>query len=237
MRWSLLSLCIVAAAHGFTMKMKHVNTNKNGNGIIHHFSRRAAIQSTLAITPFILALHHPNPSLAAYMDPSNVKITKRVFLDVQIGNAPPRRLVIGLFGDVTPRLVENFETLCRQNDYAGTTFYRVLSNYSIQGGAIGDESGKSGKSAFQESLLEPDNFHIRHNQAGLVSMVRGVGGSVDSRFFITSLDDAAWADDRYAAFGIVEEGMNLVHDIEKVDVKPPQNAPKVPVHIVASGVL
>ena len=27
----------------------------------------------------------------------------------------------------------------------------------------------------QESLLEPDNFHIRHNKAGLVSMVRGRG--------------------------------------------------------------
>jgi cyclophilin family peptidyl-prolyl cis-trans isomerase len=150
-----------------------------------------------------------------------------------------QRIVIGLFGEATPRLVENFTTLCRQNAYAGTTFYRVLSDYSIQGGAIGDASGKSGKSA-SGNALEPDNFDILHNKAGLVSMVRtntGVG-LVDSRFFITCANDAGWADDRYAAFGIVDEGsMNVVHDIEKVKVKPPQNSPTVPVQIVASGVL
>jgi len=43
---------------------------------------------------------------------------------------------------------------------------------------------------------------------------------------------------RYAAFGIVLEGMDFVHDkIENVKVKPPQNGPIVPVNIVGSGVL
>ena len=31
--------------------------------------------------------------------------------------------------------------------------------------------------------------------------------------------------------------MNVVHDIERVEVKPPQNSPTVPIQIVASGVL
>jgi cyclophilin family peptidyl-prolyl cis-trans isomerase len=229
MLWLIVVLFIAAQVHAFSMKMSNDFTK---------ISRRAAvIQSTLA--SFLVALGHANPCMAAYIDADTVKITQRVFLDVQIGDqAPPQRIVIGLFGEATPRLVENFTTLCRQNAYAGTTFYRVLSDYSIQGGAIGDVSGKSGKSASGNAVLEPDNFDILHNKAGLVSMVRNMGGLVDSRFFITCVNDAGWADDRYAAFGIVEEGsMNVVHDIEKVKVKPPQNSPTVPVQIVASGVL
>jgi cyclophilin family peptidyl-prolyl cis-trans isomerase len=232
MLWLIVVIfCIVTKVHAFSMKMSNDLTK---------ISRRAAIQSTLASSFLVALAGHANPCMAAYIDADNVKITQRVFLDVQIGDksTPPQRIVIGLFGEVTPRLVENFTTLCRQNAYAGATFYRVLSDYSIQGGAIGDVSGKSGKSASGNAVLEPDNFDILHNKAGLVSMVRNMGGLVDSRFFITCVNDAGWADDRYAAFGIVEEGsMNVVHDIEKVKVKPPQNSPTVPVQIVASGVL
>jgi len=68
-------------------------------------------------------------------------------------------------------------------------------------------------------------------------MVRGVGGAVDSRFFVNTKDDGGWADDRYAAFGIVEDGMDLVSRIESVQVKPPKNNPILEVKIVASGVL
>jgi cyclophilin family peptidyl-prolyl cis-trans isomerase len=37
--------------------------------------------------------------------------------------------------------------------------------------------------------------------AGLVSMARGLDGTVDSRFFVTLPSDARWADGRYVAFG------------------------------------
>jgi cyclophilin family peptidyl-prolyl cis-trans isomerase len=183
-------------------------------------------------------------------------ITKRVYLDVQIGNnndnngnglAPPKaRIVIGLFGDVMPRTVDNFASLCDQNAYAGTNFYRILSDYCVQGGAIGDASGNTGKSSYENGKsFEPDNYNIRHTKAGLVSMVRGRDGSVDSRFFIQGTNDGGGVfDDRYAAFGIVLQdvgdaagGMDFVRRIEKVEVQPPKNIPKVDVRILASGVL
>ena len=145
----------------------------DADGIIHPISRRAAIQSTLA-SSFLVALA-PNPCMAAYIDPIMSKSPNESFWMFKLETKhPPQRIVIGLFGEATPRLVENFTTLCRQNAYAGTTFYRVLSDYSIQGGAIGDVSGKSGKSASGNAVLEPDNFDILHNKAGLVSMVRRI---------------------------------------------------------------
>ena len=114
---------------------------------------------------------------------------------------------------------------------------------SIQGGAVGNTNCKSGTSSFENGKpFAPDNYNIRHTKQGLVSAVRGINGDIDSRFFIQTESDAGWADDRYAAFGVVLEeegggsgGMDLVRRISKVDVKPPQNSPKEPITIVGCG--
>jgi cyclophilin family peptidyl-prolyl cis-trans isomerase len=208
--------------------------------------RRDVLEGTF-LAPVVAAatalLNYPGQSLASYIDPSTdpPAITKRVFLDVSFGddknNEQGGRLVIGLYGDSLPKTVENFVTLCASNAYAGTTFYRVISDVTIQGGAIGDPTGKTGKSSLEGGQsFEPDNFNIKHSKAGIVSMVKGPNG-VDSRFFINCSDNGGWADDRYAAFGIVEEGMELIKKIEKVPVSPPKNSPKTDVKILASGVL
>jgi cyclophilin family peptidyl-prolyl cis-trans isomerase len=171
-----------------------------------------------------------------------------VYLEVQFAKyKTPKRLVIGLFGDAMPRTAENFRALCTNAEgpsYAGSTFYRVLSDMSIQGGAIGSATGKAGTSALDGGKpFAPDNFSILHTKVGLVSAVRGVNGEVDSRFFVQTEADAGWADGRYAAFGVVLEGegdsggMDLVRRISKVDVKPPQNSPKEAVTIVGCGIL
>ena len=187
---------------------------------------------------------NPLSSYASYIDPTtdSPKITKRVFLDVvynnEKGEEQKGRLVIGLYGDIMPKTVDNFVTLCSFNAYGGTTFYRVVSDFSIQGGAVGDPTGKTGKSSLENGQsFEPDNYNIKHTKAGLLSMVRSPSGNVDSRFFINTKDNGGWGDDRYAAFGIVEEGMDLVKKIEMVPVSPPKNSPKNDVRIVASGVL
>jgi peptidyl-prolyl cis-trans isomerase B (cyclophilin B) len=197
------------------------------------------------VTPsFLLPIQ---PALAAYIDPGidPLTITKRVYLVVSFDNAKREpttgRIVIGLFGNVMPKTVDNFVALCASNAYAGTTFYRVLSDFSIQGGDIGDATGKPDRLGLengQQQGFEPDNYNIKHTKTGLVSMVKGLDGLVNSRFFINCNDNGGWADDRYAAFGIVqEESLDLVKQIEMVPVQPPKNAPKSPVKIVASGEL
>mmetsp|Transcript_16464 Transcript_16464/g.24294 ORF Transcript_16464/g.24294 Transcript_16464/m.24294 type:complete len:232 (-) Transcript_16464:44-739(-) len=202
-------------------------------------ARRKFIQtsSNVAATTFASTI---SPANAAYIDPTTdmPKITDRVYIDVKLANGEEGRIVMGLFGELLPRVTENFVTLCKANKYAGTTFYRVISDLTIQGGAIGDETGKTGISS-NGNTFEPDNYNVKHNLAGIVSMVRANNGGTDSRFFINTVADGGWADDRYAAFGIVEDegSMDTVHKIEKVKVKPPQNNPKEPVKIIASGVL
>lgn len=204
--------------------------------------RRRDFLETSVVATVTAALFHPAPSHASYIDPAidSPKITRRVYLDVAYGpnGGDTGRLVIGLYGDIMPKTTDNFEKLCASSAYAGTSFYRVISDFSIQGGAVGDPTGKTGRSSFEGGgPFEPDNFNVKHTKVGLLSMVRGLDGAVDSRFFVNTKDGAGWADDRYAAFGIVEEGLDVVKSIEKVPVSPPKNSPKSEVKIVASGLL
>ena len=86
----------------------------------------------------------------------------------------------------------------------------------------------------------PDNYAISHTVEGLISMANsGPGGSgrlADSRFII-SLGDAKYLDGRYAAFGRVVEGMDVVRLIEAVPVTGTRNAPTSKVLITGAGEL
>jgi peptidyl-prolyl cis-trans isomerase B (cyclophilin B) len=40
------------------------------------------------------------------------KVTSKCFFDVEVGGEPAGRIVIGLFGEVVPKTVDNFRALC-----------------------------------------------------------------------------------------------------------------------------
>ena len=45
--------------------------------------------------------------------PPSAPITSRVYFDITMQNKPLGRIVIGLYGSVTPKTCHNFETLCK----------------------------------------------------------------------------------------------------------------------------
>jgi cyclophilin family peptidyl-prolyl cis-trans isomerase len=110
-------------------------------------------------------------------------------------------------------------------------------DYSIQAGDIGSKKrGASGTSISGEAFpTEKEGLRVRHSLPGMVSMA-GVG-KVDSRFFFNLGGDAAWADDRYVAFGRVTKGMEVLNELEKVEVKTPSNNPSKGIVISDAGVL
>jgi len=63
-------------------------------------------------------------------------VTRKVFFDVEIDGEEAGRIVIGLFGETTPKTVENFVALAEGRDaigYKQSYFHRIIKDFMIQG--------------------------------------------------------------------------------------------------------
>ncbi|XP_043714147.1 peptidyl-prolyl cis-trans isomerase CYP21-1 [Telopea speciosissima] len=150
------------------------------------------------------------------------EITHRVFLDVDIDGQRIGRVVIGLYGQVVPKTVENFRALCtgekgkdangKKLHYKGRPFHRIVSGFMIQGGDIVSGDGKGSVSIYGGTFSD-ENFKIKHSHAGVVSMVNSGPDSNGSQFFITTVK-TGWLDGEHVVFGKVIEGMDTVYAIE-----------------------
>lgn len=150
------------------------------------------------------------------------EITHRVFLDVDMDGQRLGRIVIGLFGKVVPKTVENFRALCtgekgkgisgKPLKYKKTPFHRIIPGFMIQGGDIVHGDGKGGESVYGGAFPD-ESFKIKHSHAGVVSMVNSGPDSNGSQFFITTVK-ASWLDGEHVVFGKVIQGMDTVYAIE-----------------------
>ncbi|KAG5018039.1 hypothetical protein JHK87_013894 [Glycine soja] len=126
------------------------------------------------------------------------EITDRVFFDVDIDGQRLGRIVIGLYGQVVPKTVENFRALC--------------TGFMIQGGDIVHHDGRGYESIYGGTFPD-ENFKIKHSHAGVVSMVNSGPDYNGSQFFITTVK-TGWLDGEHGVFGKVVQGMDSVFAIE-----------------------
>ena len=122
-----------------------------------------------------------------------------------------------LYGKEAPKTVDNFVKLAESGFYNGLTFHRIISGFMMQGGdPNADNSGNSGKNIFGE--FEENGFKnaIKH-ESGTISMARANDpNSASCQFFIvhkTSASNSKSLDNKYAAFGKVTSGMDIVNVI------------------------
>ncbi len=123
---------------------------------------------------------------------------------------------VALYPENAPNTVANFISLANSGFYDGLIFHRVIYNFMIQGGdPEGTGSGASEYTIageFSENGIENDLSHVR----GVISMAR-TNLSMDSacsQFFICHAD-STFLDGKYAAFGMVIEGMDVVDEIAR----------------------
>ncbi len=125
-----------------------------------------------------------------------------------------------LYPDLAPLTVANFKKLADKKFYDGLTFHRVEPGFVVQGGdPNGNGSGGPGYTIKGEFTTKKN--HIR----GTLAMARTPDpDSAGSQFYIC-LAPAPFLDGKYAIFGQVTKGMELVDQIKvgdkmsKVEVK------------------
>jgi len=117
-----------------------------------------------------------------------------------------------LYEDKAPITTANFIKLAESDFYNGLIFHRVIDNFVIQtGDPLGNGTGGSG-----ETINLEVSKGLTHND-GAVGMARSSNpNSASSQFYICDGPQHASLDGKYAVFGQVIQGMDIVRAIAAV---------------------
>lgn len=151
-----------------------------------------------------------------------------VVLEVESGGFSYGKIVIELYPNVAPQMVERFKRLAQEGFYNGTAFHRVNPQTGVVQG--GDPNSKDddptndgmGGSPYGEV---PAEFSDIPFDRGVVGAARAQDiNSANSQFFITLRRVPQW-DNNYTVFGRVIEGMDNAQAIAGAPTRPGSENP------------
>lgn len=165
-------------------------------------------------------------------------------MDIGQGGQELGRVAFELFNDVVPKTADNFRALCtgekgigksgKPLHYKGSIFHRVIKSFMIQGGDFTQFNGTGGESIYGEKF-DDENFEMKHDKPGLLSMANSGPGTNGSQFFVTTVP-TAHLDGKHVVFGKVISGMDVVREIENTE-KDEGDAPLQKVEVLDCGEL
>ena len=152
------------------------------------------------------------------------EITEKTYFDITIDDEKIGRIVFGMYGNVVPKTVKNFSTLCdgsagtgnagKPLHFSGSAFHRIIPGFMAQGGDFTNGNGTGGESIYGNKFAD-ENFDIKHAKPYLLSMANAGPNTNGSQFFIT-FKETPWLDGRHTVFGEVLEGQDVVDALEKI---------------------
>ena len=139
-----------------------------------------------------------------------------VYLKIAVNSKIIGIILVKLFDDIVPKTTTNFKALIEGKKgygYKGSIFHRIIPNFMVQGGDFTNGNGTGGHSIYGRHF-EDENFVVKHDRPGILSMANSGPNTNGSQFFITT-GETEWLDGKHVAFGIVVSGMEIVYKLEK----------------------
>lgn len=178
-----------------------------------------ALEEQLGIEPASPRTAEAAGALKKDTDSSN----PRVFLEISLDGQSIGRLEIELYADIVPQTVENFRCLCtgewgrgpvsgKRLTYLGSVFHCIIPGFVCIGGDITRGDGTGGESIYGHAFQD-ENFEVKHDSEGIVSMANSGPDSNGSQFLICCTD-CPQLDGKNVAFGKVVSGMEAVRMME-----------------------
>ncbi len=161
-----------------------------------------------------------SPFLAAFLcglalaAPSAFAADKpRVELDTTAG-----KIVLELDAEKAPISVENFLKYVDDGFYTNLIFHRVIPGFMIQGGGFNEKLEERDRASGVRAPIKNESGNGLSNTRGTIAMARTSNpNSATCQFYINHVDNSGTLDaPRYAVFGKVVEGLDVVDAIAKV---------------------
>ena len=180
--------------------------------------KKPALVPVISVTAGIVVLIAAIVFFAVYSsrkndtaDNSSFDMSKTYYADIDIRDYG--KITVKLDQSAAPKTVENFVSLAQSGFYDGLTFHRIIKDFMMQGGdpsLQGREDTKTIVGEFSSNGYDNPISHVR----GTISMARvgGMNDSASGQFFIVH-KDSLFLDGKYAGFGNVTEGMDVVDNI------------------------
>ena len=118
-------------------------------------------------------------------------------------------MVFRLFEDGAPRTVAQIKRLVREGFYNGLDFYRVVAGHVIQ-------AGDGGENAYP---TVPAEFGVWPHVPGALGLARDMDPDSGNTEIYICLEPRPHLDGRYAIFGLLVEGEDVLQAIGAVEVK------------------
>jgi cyclophilin family peptidyl-prolyl cis-trans isomerase len=168
----------------------------------------------------------------------------------------PRRVVVKLYEDKVPLTTNNFKCLCtgeitdrmacgKPIRYLHSKIHRIVSGFCIQMGDYTTGDGRGGHSIYETNSKHGDgwgkfkdetNGFMNHSKKGLLSMANSGKDTNSSQFFFT-LKPVPYLNGKHVIFGEVIDGMDILHEIEKLNTDQKTQRPLKSVVISNCGII